>query len=471
MGRFHIVRHGLPAVLVLLGLAFVLVYGLGNRGATSEATATRQQPGLALATGEGTAVLTTTNTITASPLPVQETASATPTSSATATPSPTPSQTASPTPIPPTATPTRTPSPTNTPPPVATVTPLSPWLPSPTTTALRPPEITPTVTVTPLPSLPPTTPYTAGPFDPTIPYRERFGIASGTSDTGEMFEAGLPIGSNLNWRIIIEPPLPAELNYWQMVRVSEAGLAASWTWQVVEAAVLANPGSIWIVGNEPDVVWQDNVTPERYAHVYYEVYTFIKNLDPAARVAIGGISQSTPLRRAYLDRVLDEYRANYGPMPIDIWTVHAFTLREEADSWGVDIPPGMSDELAIQYEIADHGNIAIFQQNLIDFREWMAEQGYADRPLAVTEYGILMPDEYGFPPELVADFMTQSFDFFLNTAGEHGYAPDGGRLVQWWFWYSIYNEQAPEVGNLYDRAAGGLTWLGDIFADYVNNHE
>jgi hypothetical protein len=187
-------------------------------------------------------------------------------------------------------------------------------------------------------------------------------------------------------------------------------------------------------------------------------------------VGIGGISQSTPLRRAYLDRVLATYRANYGPMPIDIWTVHAFTLREEVDSWGVGIPPGMSDELAIHYEIADHGNITIFQQNLLDFREWMAEQGYADRPLAVTEYGILLPNDYGFPPELVADFMTQSFDFFLNTAGEHGYQPDGGRLVQWWFWYSIYDPLEFQAGNLFDRPAGELTWLGNLFADYVNTH-
>jgi hypothetical protein len=333
---------------------------------------------------------------------------------------------------------------------------------------LLPPEITPTVTATPSPSA---TPFVAGPFDPTIPYRERFGIASGTSDIGQAYEAGLPIGSGLSWRILFDPPLPAALDYWQMVRVSEAGLAAGWTWEDVARAVRANPGSIWIVGNEPDVIWQDNVTPERYAHVYYDVYTFIKNLDPTAQLAPAGISQSTPLRRAYLDRVLETYRANYGQMPIDIWTIHAFTLREEADSWGVDIPPGMSDELAIEYEIADHGNIAIFQQNLLDFREWMAVQGYADRPLAVTEYGILLPNDYGFPPELVADFMTQSFDFFLNTAGENGYAPDGGRLAQWWFWYSIYNDQAPEAGNLFNRPNGELTWLGREFAEYVMTHE
>ena len=53
-----------------------------------------------------------------------------------------------------------------------------------------------------------------------------------------------------------------------------------------------------MIGNEPDVRWQDNVTPERYAEIYHDIYTFIKERDPGAQVVIGGVAQSTPLRRA-----------------------------------------------------------------------------------------------------------------------------------------------------------------------------
>ena len=29
-------------------------------------------------------------------------------------------------------------------------------------------------------------------------------------------------------------------------------------------------------------------------------------------------------------------------------------------------------------------------------RQWMADHGQRDKPLWITEYGILMPEEYGF---------------------------------------------------------------------------
>ena len=50
----------------------------------------------------------------------------------------------------------------------------------------------------------------------------------------------------------------------------------------------------------------------------------------------------------------------------------------------------------MNWKTMTHGH---FQQNIIDFRAWMAERGYGDKPLMVSEYGILMPAEYGFPPE------------------------------------------------------------------------
>lgn len=233
------------------------------------------------------------------------------------------------------------------------------------------------------------------------------------------------------------------------------------------AAVDAMPGALWLIGNEPDVKWQDNVPPERYAQQYHDLYAAIKSRDPIARVAIGGVSQPTPLRLRYLDRILDAYHDLYGEaMPVDVWNVHNFVLREERNSWGVDIPPGMPDDTGRLYEIADHDDLGIFRQQIIDFRRWMAGRGQQGKPLIVTEYGILMPSDYGFPPGQVKAFMVESFEFFRTAADPTlGYPADGHRLVQRWCWYSLLDERYP-TGNLLKPGSRQLTPLGEAFGRY-----
>jgi hypothetical protein len=297
--------------------------------------------------------------------------------------------------------------------------------------------------------------------------RARFGVTAAENDVAPALNLGMNFGGYLNWKLHANPPRPQDVQFWQMIRLSEAGhqpeLAA------IAQVADSQPGSFWVIGNEPDVPWQDNVTPQRYAEIYHDLYHFIKGRDPTALLVIGGVTQPSPLRLAYLDAILDSYQARYGTkMPIDVWNVHAFVLREERDSWGVGIPPGMSDELATAYEISDHDDIAIFEQNIINFRAWMAARGYQDRPLVVTEYGILLPNDYGFPPEAIAAFMTRSFDFFLTAANDTGYPADDNRLVQWWFWFSLYDYPDYPTSNLYDRPSGELTLLGRAYRDYVN---
>lgn len=370
----------------------------------------------------------------------------TPKPTATATrepiiPTPTPSQTVAPSPLTPTPLTTSTPS-------------ASPTVATPTIIA-APTPLQPTAT-----AMPPTT------APGVIPYRQRFGAAGSTQVITAALSAGLPLGAYLDWHINSAPPQPDGVAYWQMVRLTGAGPVESW--DALAAAVSARPGAVWIVGNEPDVMWQDNLTAPRYAELYHDVYAFIKARDASAQIAIGGISQSTPLRRAYLDLALDTYEARYGSaMPVDIWTVHAFTLREEANSWGVGIPPGLNATQGRLYEIVDHNDLDYFRQNLIDFRAWMADRGYQDRPLAVTEFGILLPNDYGFPPASVAAYLVSTFDFLLTASNATGYPPDNNRLVQWWFWYSI--EDLPAyypTGDLYSSARAGLTNVGQAYADF-----
>lgn len=373
-------------------------------------------------------------------------------STATASPTTSPTTTASPT-TPPTQTA------------VSTRTATATQLKTDTPIARTPLPVTeiPTVTET---AVSPATPSASNPIVPG--FHERFGVAGGSQYLMQAVDAGLPVGLFVNWHVDPTQPVRYGVRFWHTIRLGPGGVRTSKT--SIDRVLTEQPGAVWVIGNEPDVYVQDGVDPQTYARYYHDTYTYIKSQDPTALVAIGSVSQPTPLRRAYLDIVLDTYQASYGTaMPIDIWTVHAFVFREEAGSWGVGIPPGMNGAGAKLYEVADHGNLDIFKQNLVDFRAWMAERGYGDRPLAVTEYGIVMPPDYGYPPEKVAGFLTQTFDFYLNAANSTGYAPDGNRLVQWWVWFSLYEtDEGYSTGNLVDKATGQLTALGQVFANYVN---
>lgn len=298
----------------------------------------------------------------------------------------------------------------------------------------------------------------------------RIGLAGALADVEPSAMLGLRSGHFTFWRVWDELPAVPGLTTWQTVRLGQVSEDMRWpaNREVVARTLAAHPGSHWLIGNEPDVIWQDNATPEEYARAYNEIYTFIKERDPSARVGAGGIALPTPLRLAWLDEVLRIYRETYGhDLPADLWSIHLFILREERDSWGIDIPPGMDATKGELYEIEDHGDVELVKQYVVAFRRWMAANGYTDRPLAVTEFGILLPEDFGFPPEFVQNYMRQTYDYFLTATGEDGLAADDGRLVQYAFWYSIFDEGAYPTGNLYDARRGALTPLGEAFVRYT----
>jgi len=314
----------------------------------------------------------------------------------------------------------------------------------------------------------PASPQAEGTTIPQEPAgRERFGAGVALAPITDYPVEQLGIGWYLNWGVRLSPAQPDGADFWQMVRVSEEGFVPDA--ETIRAAAIANPGSFWLIGNEPDVRWQDNTTPEHYAVQYHDLYGILKSADATCQVVIGGVSQPTPLRLAYLDRVLSSYETRYGePMPVDVWNVHNFILREERNSWGVGIPPGMDAEAGTLYEIEDHDDMTIFGEQLVAFRRWMSEHGQRDKPLVISEYGILMPEDYGFGLDRVREFMEATFDVFLTTKDEAtGYSDDDNRLVQWWCWYSL---AAPDdyypTGNLFDPETRLLTPLGAAFAAY-----
>lgn len=259
-----------------------------------------------------------------------------------------------------------------------------------------------------------------------------------------------------------EIPSNNHLEYWQTIRVSENGYSP--TKEKIIQIAKNSPGHTWIIGNEPDNVLQDNTSPEKYAQIYHELYGLIKSNDRTAKIAIGAISQPTPARLAYLDIVLKVYEQKYGnKLPVDWWNVHGYVLREEQDSWGAGLPVGITDVQTTTYEIHQHGDIQIFQENLINFRRWMKTNGYQDTPLVVSEYGILLPKEFGYTQEFIANYLTITSQWMLNYQDmEIGLDTDDYRLVQKFAWFSLSDPYFPS-SNLANLEIESLTEIGAAF--------
>ena len=95
--------------------------------------------------------------------------------------------------------------------------------------------------------------------------------------------------------------------------------------------------------------------------------------------------------------------------------------------------------------------------------------GYGGKPLAVTEFGILHPADYGFPPEVVTLFMIDAMEFMATASGETGDLEDNNHLVQYWFWYSVYDGHDFPTGNLYDPELESLTAVGQAYRRYLDS--
>ncbi len=321
-----------------------------------------------------------------------------------------------------------------------------------------------------------------------VPYLNcRFGVGQSENPVTFYDIAPLNLGWYANWGAQADPARPGGIEYVQMLRTSDGEghtgqPSYSPAGDTLAAMIAANPGSLWLVGNEPDCIWQDDVMPENYAVAYHDAYEFIKQHDPSAQVAVGGIVQPTPLRMDYLDLVLDAYISLYGePLPTDAWHIHSFILREASCAvyehcWGSEIPPGIRADSGEMYEVWEVDDLDIFRTRIFAFRSWMQRHGYRDKPLYITEYGTLWPYyEYPFVTNDGKDvfdearagqFMTSTFDFLLTANDpDTGYSADENRLVQRWLWYSLDSDAFG--GALFDKNTGILRPLGKDFADYT----
>ena len=195
----------------------------------------------------------------------------------------------------------------------------------------------------------------------------RFGIGQAYRPLISYDVASLNVGWYVDWKTQLSPPRPGGIEYVQMLRMV-GPTSYSPSGSALADRIAANPGALWLVGNEPDCIYQDNMLPQNYAQAYHHAYSFIKSHDPMARVAVGGIVQPTPLRMQYLDIVLDTYASLYGEaLPTDAWHIHTFILREAncdvypGECWGSEIPPGISADHGMMYDLEDTDNLDIFE--------------------------------------------------------------------------------------------------------------
>lgn len=304
--------------------------------------------------------------------------------------------------------------------------------------------------------------------------RQRYGFVATVPDWPQKFDV---VQLNAGWYVDATLPgcalAPGGMERALLIPV-QAGYTVDAHW--LGPFVDSHPASTWLIGNEPDCIWQDNVLPEEYARIYHELYAFIKSRDPTSLLSPGGIVQPTPLRLEWLDRVLAAYVSDYGQaMPVDVWNIHNAILNEERGGWGADIPPGITASVGAIRNIDDNDNMAIFEAQIRAFRQWMADNGYGGYPLLVTEYGVLMPDDYGFDADRVNAFMSATFDFFENAAGPLGDPADGYRLVQRWAWFSLDIQPWDPVtgegfnGNLLDPDTQAITGHGLRYASHTES--
>jgi len=186
-------------------------------------------------------------------------------------------------------------------------------------------------------------------------------------------------------------------------------------------------------------------------------------------------------------------------MPVDVWNMHLYILPEALPdgtpngianiALGTDLALAMRESNGTSaqcsqahpqiYCWADHDNLTIFAQQVTAMRTWMKAHGQQNKPLILSEYSILYPnewpeggcfqDEFGncFTPQRVNTFMSSTFNYLESAADPAlGYPLDGNRLVQRWMWFSAYYSGAGYVSNLLS-VSNTLTPIGENFRDQV----
>ena len=201
-------------------------------------------------------------------------------------------------------------------------------------------------------------------------------------------------------------------------------------------AARSGPGKWWLVGNEPNDPYQDNLSPSAYAVFFHRVERLARRADLSIRLVPAGIANAD-WRWAQAFR--ESYRAQFGRYPqVAAWNIHNYILDSDHS----------------QYDLAE------FQRRILAFRAWMALSGEGHQALLLTEYGVLFGSGCcGRPVEDAApgiEFMRQATTWLEQTD-----------YVQAWNWFSLYSEQQFS-GDLLS-GSGELSPFGQAYAAWVQS--
>lgn len=209
----------------------------------------------------------------------------------------------------------------------------------------------------------------------------------------------------------------------------------SWDPAGVADVARSHPGEWWQFGNEPNDLHQDNVSPSEYAHRYRSFYHMLKDADPSAQVIPAGLANAD---WRWAESFRQAYEREYGTWPpVDGWNIHNYLLDSCASATDVNL----------------------FKSRIESFRSWMARNGEADKPLFLTEYGVL----YGngccncptIPPDQVAEFMQMTSQWLSESHAANA-----------WAWFAVRTDGRTN-GDLFfpDRV---LTEFGRAYRDLVH---
>ena len=192
----------------------------------------------------------------------------------------------------------------------------------------------------------------------------------------------------------------------------------------------------WSLGNEPNDPNQDDVSAEEYAELYH-IFEGWSRTARRVHIVPAGIANADwqwaqAFREAYYER--------YERYPrVDAWNIHNYILE-----------PGLDP-----YDVEE------FQRRIQDFRAWMDRIGDGDKPLFLTEFGVLYGDgccgRPVDPPEKIQAFMTETVRWLLES-----------EAVTAWAWFSTRCEHLN--GDLMTQT-GELTDLGLVYRELVQQHE
>ncbi|GEM_PF-2303417 len=145
------------------------------------------------------------------------------------------------------------------------------------------------------------------------------------------------------------------------------------------AAARGHPGSAWLIGNEPNVPGQDDVSPEEYADAFEYYVTTVRAADPSAIIVApemlnfsftcegcGGFTAGS----AWVERFRKAYLAKYGAEPpIDVWSIHTYDLK-----WS-QLP---------------QGDFALQTEQIAQFRTYLESlPAHRGKPIWLTEFAVV----------------------------------------------------------------------------------